>query len=90
MVFQLAPQRMEIPTGSIHVLRQFGAIQLKELNRQFGSMGWLDSGFTSGREESFDASVPEALNHVYSVARRYSVVKRLFWVRLSARTTAQS
>ena len=77
MVFQIAAQGVQFPSRSVHVPCRPGAIQLKELNRQFGGVGRLNSSFASGREESFDAGVPEALNHVYSVARHYSAVKRL-------------
>lgn len=77
MVFQIAAQGVQFPSRSVHVPCRPGAIQLKELNRQFGGMGRLNSSFASGQEESFDAGVPEALNHVYSVARHYSAVKRL-------------
>lgn len=40
-------------------------------------MGWLNSCLASGGEEFLDAGMPEALNHVYSVARHYSAVKWL-------------
>jgi hypothetical protein len=75
MMFQVAMQRVQLPTWSIHVFCRLRPIQLKELNRQFCGMRRLDSSFASGREELLDASVPEALNHAYSVARQYSVVK---------------
>jgi len=38
-------------------------------------MRGLNSSFASGSEELLDSTMPEALDHAYSVARRYSLVK---------------
>jgi hypothetical protein len=40
-------------------------------------MGRLNSSFASSGEEFFDATMPEALDHAYSVARHYSLVKHV-------------
>jgi hypothetical protein len=37
----------------------------------------LNPGFASGREKLLDPTVPEALDHAYSVARHYSPVQRM-------------
>src|ERR1035441_3299232 len=75
MALEIAVQRVQSPSRSIHISCRLGSIQLKELNREFSGMGRLNSRLASGGEESFDAGMPEALNHAYSVALHYSAVK---------------
>ena len=74
MASQIAVQSVQIPPWGIHVVRSPRAVQLKELDRQLGGMGRLNSGLAPGGEELLYASVPEALDHAYSVARHYSDV----------------
>jgi hypothetical protein len=54
-----------------------GTVQLKELNGELGGMGRLNSSFASGSEELFDPTMPEALDHAYSVALQFSLVKHI-------------
>jgi len=77
VVFESSAQWVQSPSRSIHVGSRFGSIQLKELDREPAGMGRLNPCFASGREESFNTGVPEALDHVYSVARHYPAVKQL-------------
>ena len=90
MVLEIAPQRVQAPPRSIHVVWSLGPVQLKELKRQFGGMRRQNSSLASGREESLDATMPEALDHAYSVALHFPLVKsealaagcailRIFW-----------
>jgi hypothetical protein len=39
-------------------------------------MRWLNSSFAPGGEKLLDPTMPEALDHVYSVALHFSLVKR--------------
>jgi hypothetical protein len=77
MAFQIAAQWVQTSARSIHIVRRLGAIQLEKLDGNFGGMGGLNSCLASGQEESFDAMMPEALDHMYGVALHYPAVKRL-------------
>jgi hypothetical protein len=63
MALEIAVQRVQSPPRCIHVACGLGPVQLKELHRELGSMGRLNSGFASGSEELLDPTVPEALDH---------------------------
>ena len=82
MVFEIAVQRVQSPPRCIHVVCGLRPVQLKELKRQLGGMGWLNSRFASGGEELFDAGMPEALDHAYSVSRHFSAFKQNTWASL--------
>jgi hypothetical protein len=76
VLFQIAAQKMQSPSGGVHVLCGLCSIQLKQLDRQLGGMGGLDSSFASSGKESFNAAMAEALDHAYSVALHVSLVKQ--------------
>lgn len=76
MPLEIAVQRVQRPPWSIHVAGSSGTVQLEQLNRQFGGMGRLNSSFASSSEKLLDSTVPEALDHAYSVARHFSHVKK--------------
>jgi hypothetical protein len=40
-------------------------------------MGRLNPSFASGGEKLLDPTMPEALDHAYSVARHFSLVKQV-------------
>ena len=67
MVLQFPVQGMQLPAGSIHVLRRPGIIQREELLTQPPCMTRLDFSFQSRPEEQFDSLVTEAFDHLYSV-----------------------
>lgn len=73
---EIAAQGVQFPSWSTHVARGLGPIQLKELEREVGSVCGLNSRFASGGEELLDSAMPEALDHAYSVARHFSLVEQ--------------
>jgi hypothetical protein len=75
MVLQVAAQRMQRPSGSIHIVCRPGPIQLKKLDGELGCMSWLNASFASGVEKPLNAGVPEAFDHTYSGTRHASYVK---------------
>ena len=50
-------------------------VELEELLTQLVCIGGLNTGLASRGEESFDATMPEALNYVYSVSLHVSGCK---------------
>jgi hypothetical protein len=76
MALKIAVQRVQLPSRSVHVGRSLCPAQLKELDRPFGGMRRLNPSFAPGGEKLLDPTMPEALDHVYSVALHFSLVKR--------------
>ena len=76
MICQFALERMQVPTGNIHAIRVLGCIEQRELSAQFGFMRRLNASFATGGEKLLDPLMPEALDHAYSVARHFSLVKQ--------------
>ena len=54
---------MQLPSGSVHVVRLFGVVESEQLQTQLASVLCLDPSLRSGSEESLDAPVPEAFYH---------------------------
>jgi len=77
MALEVAAQGVQSPSWSIHVARDLGPAQLKELNGEFGGMGRLNSSFAPGGEKFLDSTMPEVLDHAYSVALHISLVKQV-------------
>lgn len=76
VTFEFSSQRMKLPSRSVHVSRLPCVIQGKQLQSQFASVFRLNPSFRPGVEKLFDAPMPEAFNHMYSVALRITHVNR--------------
>jgi len=69
---QIARQRMQPPTGHVHVLRRLGLLQLSQLPAKLRRMGRLYAGFRTRAEKGFEALVSEAADHwCECIALRY-------------------
>lgn len=60
-------QSVQLPAGSVHVPWAFGVVQSEQLFPETFRMMRLDFCLGAGPEKLFDAFVPEAPDHVYSV-----------------------
>lgn len=56
-------QRVQTPTGGIHVLRLYCIVEGKQLSRELFGMFWLDTSLRSIFEEPLNTTVPEGLDH---------------------------
>jgi hypothetical protein len=67
VAFQVSTQRMQPPTGRIHIFRGPCVVEREELVAQPIRVGRLDSRFRPCAEEQLDSLVTKAPNHSYSV-----------------------
>ena len=58
---------MEFPSRGIHVARQPGIVEGKQLQTKLARVFRLNPSFRSGTEEFLHAPMAEALDHSYSV-----------------------
>ena len=65
---------MKLLSRSIHVSRLPRVIQGKQLQAQSAGVLRLNTRFRSGAKEFLDATMPEALDHMYSVTLRATLV----------------
>src|ERR1700744_1511777 len=72
MVLEIAAQLMQAPSRHVHIRRRLCKIeQLKPIGQSF-SMRGSDAGLVACLEEPLNPGVPEAFDHLLSVARHAS------------------
>jgi hypothetical protein len=65
---KLAFESMKPPRGRFYVARTLSGIERSKLKTQPCSMRGLDTGFRAGAEETLQAGVSKALDHMQSVS----------------------
>ncbi len=68
MTFKIMVQRMQSPSGRIHVGRGLRPVQRKELQPEATGVLWLNACLASGKKEPLNSLVPERPDHADSVA----------------------
>lgn len=67
VTFEVAMERMQSPSRSVHVFRRFGIIKGEKLFPQSFRMTGLNLRPRSAPKEQFESLVAEASDHPYSV-----------------------
>ncbi len=74
VTFEFRRQPMKLPTWSVHIFRLLRVVQRKQLQAELVGMLRLNPGFRTSMEELLYASMPEALDHLYSVTLRATLI----------------
>ena len=67
MTFQIAMQRMQLPSRRFHVVGRPRVVEREQLSAKPFRMVSLDLGFRSRPEEQLNSLVTKAFDHTYSV-----------------------
>jgi len=81
VISQPALERVQSPTGQVHICRGPRALQCGQLPSEPCRMRSLNTRFTSRFKEPLDAFVPKATDHDPSVARGATVYKLVIVAR---------